>query len=330
MDQGNTLRGAAVGETIGIPRADINLDSYADADAQMGPGLGRISDPCSTPDPRRYHDPSTQVTSIDGATLSSRMPGRFGLRGVIIPRATLYGGSLGCNPEDRVTLTIDPLDPKHSVELDLSRVTPHLAQSALNCVVEKFGPSFDNESARRHHAAACFAASKMIEATAAKENAPMRFGPPAAQPQAPPVAEAPQQFVQQYAQPAQPYPPHAAPGLLAGFSGGQQAATRSTGNGSPGPSQVRVAFDTAMGVHEALYSSVSVQKDRDGTPKFLFLAIDDNSPSKFIPKASDTAFAVYPNGADTVYLVESTGIQVPHMGETIVIFQVISTRPKDL
>jgi hypothetical protein len=174
-------------------------------------GSGRIDDTCSTPDPTKYHDPSSQFTTIDGAPLSSKMrPGRFGLRGTIIPRASVFGGSQGWHPykhaDNRVNV-VDPWDSRFNVTVDLARVTPESAKEALRVVSQAAGPPASMDDLRDRQSAAFHVLSQLSERiaprvvnerglTIAGGTSTMQFGPPRQPPplqqpapvQAPPVA----------------------------------------------------------------------------------------------------------------------------------------------
>ncbi len=134
--------GARVAEVQGLPTLMVegydlsildaaNLDPYLDKRARMG----RVQDECSTSDPTKYHDPGTQFTSIDGAPLINKMrPGRWGLRGTIVPRATWFGGSQGVNPhKPQQHVHVDPGTKQH-IEIDISRVTAANAKEAMRIV----------------------------------------------------------------------------------------------------------------------------------------------------------------------------------------------------
>jgi hypothetical protein len=121
---------------------------------------------CSTPDPTKYHDPSTQVTEGGGVPLMHLMrPGRGGVRGVIIPRATMFGASQGWNPHNPPdkTVVIDPHLPAATVKLDLARVTPATASQAIRACNDALGGASDVEALRTKASAAFHVMAKLGE-----------------------------------------------------------------------------------------------------------------------------------------------------------------------
>lgn len=94
---------------------------------KLRPGAPRRNDlRVGTPDPTKYHDPSTVKLEGRQGTLSTFLPGDHGysgLRGTIIPRATQLGGSLGHNPHKPMVIHIDPeLLGGEGIVVDLAKV----------------------------------------------------------------------------------------------------------------------------------------------------------------------------------------------------------------
>ena len=82
-------------------------------------------------DASKYHDLSEVRFESNGRTLDSILPGRFGLKGAVIPRATPRGGSLGFDPHKPRLVTIDPDIEGQSCVVDLSLVTPAAMDKAM-------------------------------------------------------------------------------------------------------------------------------------------------------------------------------------------------------
>lgn len=68
----------------------------------------------------QYHDPSKHYLEQNGRAVSSVLPARYGLRGVVIPRATAFGGSRGFDPHKPRLINIDPDIKGQSCVVDLS------------------------------------------------------------------------------------------------------------------------------------------------------------------------------------------------------------------
>jgi hypothetical protein len=89
-----------------------------------------------TPDPTKYHDPGAiKLEGGNHMTMTANMPGNHGfsgLRGVMIPRATAFGGSLGHNPHKAPIIRIDPeLIGGDGIVVDLSKVNQKDMENAV-------------------------------------------------------------------------------------------------------------------------------------------------------------------------------------------------------
>lgn len=74
-------------------------------------------------DANKYHDPSTVSVEASGRSLASLAPARGRLRGVIVPRASIEGGSRGVNPHKPSILNIIDIDDnRRSFSVDLSQI----------------------------------------------------------------------------------------------------------------------------------------------------------------------------------------------------------------
>ncbi len=80
----------------------------------------------------QYHDPTTQTMEGSyGRSVASLLPtGARGLRGVIVPRSTPGGGSLGFDPHRPTLINIDPDIKGQSCVVDLSKLTRESMQAA--------------------------------------------------------------------------------------------------------------------------------------------------------------------------------------------------------
>lgn len=85
-----------------------------------------------TPDPTKYHDPSAVSLIGSGRSLSSVLPGSsFGLKGIIIPRATEDGGSMGFDPHKPQKCFIDPGMTNTPIVVDYAKLNKHSINSAV-------------------------------------------------------------------------------------------------------------------------------------------------------------------------------------------------------
>jgi hypothetical protein len=100
----------------------IDLDDWDDQWDEQETDESSVDD-CSTPDPNKYHDPATQSMTVDGGgTLASRIPRRGGMKGVIVPRSTNFGGSRGVDPHTPGIVNIDPRPNSPVLQLDLRTI----------------------------------------------------------------------------------------------------------------------------------------------------------------------------------------------------------------
>lgn len=81
----------------------------------------------------QYHDPSQHsFESNGGRSIASLLPsGRQGLRGIVIPRATILGGSRGFDPHKPRLVNIDPDIKGQSCVVDLSTITAEKMDKAF-------------------------------------------------------------------------------------------------------------------------------------------------------------------------------------------------------
>jgi hypothetical protein len=76
-----------------------------------------------TPDPTKYHDPATVLLEGDGRSIAEKSSVSMGLRGVVVPRATLDGASMGFDHEAPVPeVFIDPHLLHGKLRVDMARL----------------------------------------------------------------------------------------------------------------------------------------------------------------------------------------------------------------
>ncbi len=80
----------------------------------------------------KYLDPATQTLESSGRSIASLMPSSSGLRGVIIPRATVLGGSSGFDSNKPRLVNIDPDVKGQSCVVDLGLITEESMNAAFN------------------------------------------------------------------------------------------------------------------------------------------------------------------------------------------------------
>src|SRR3954468_18991147 len=88
---------------------------------------------CHTPDPNNYHDINNMsLSTMGGRAMSSALSGRFGLRGVVLPRSTLLGGSRNKNVFKTGPVNIDPgYRGEKAIQIDLSQLTEEALEEAI-------------------------------------------------------------------------------------------------------------------------------------------------------------------------------------------------------
>jgi hypothetical protein len=271
---------------------------------------------CSSPDPSRYYDPATVSREIDGQSLLSVVGAPYGMRGVVIPRATWGGASMGHDAYQPGVINIDPHEA-HSVSLDLRHVTGDDVRSATALVRRELGKPRDINDVRASAAATFHVLGKMDEMRSAASAA----GTP------PPVTVAPS--------PPAPLPPRApvtgqAP---AGRLAAVFAPTTAAQPGVQGAAQVAepahaVHFELEAGDFDANYHSVIRQASRaNPTQGILVLGVvAAYRGPRFTPKASGP-FVLQVAGQSTVMKVETTGIQFEHAGEILSLYIVLDEKP---
>lgn len=80
----------------------------------------------------QYHDPSNHFLELNGKPISSVMRTGFnGVRGVVIPRASITGGSLGFDAHKPALVNIDPDIKGQSSVIDLRTITKEKMNAAM-------------------------------------------------------------------------------------------------------------------------------------------------------------------------------------------------------
>jgi hypothetical protein len=119
------------------PAADANIlrpDRFWDT--QSGGGVRCSSEGA---DGNRYRDPGSAYTEINSRSIASLLPGGSGVRGVIVPRATLWGGSRGFDPHRPRLMNVDPDIKGQASVVDLSQFSKERVAEAYELALEQVG-----------------------------------------------------------------------------------------------------------------------------------------------------------------------------------------------
>jgi hypothetical protein len=87
----------------------------------------------------RYHDPGSAYSEITGRSVASLLPGGPGVRGVIVPRATWWGGSRGFDPHQPRLMNIDPDIKGQASVVDLSQFSKEAVAAAYELAWQQVG-----------------------------------------------------------------------------------------------------------------------------------------------------------------------------------------------
>ncbi len=335
--------------SVEIPQHALTVEGY-DLSALTGSsnliqstGNGRVTDTCSTPDPTKYHDPSTQFTSITRSPLTSKIPMRYGLNGVVVPRATSFGASQGFNPYKQKSRV-------PSVSVDFNKITRDMAKEAIR-VVNTVAEEVDNIDDLRAKQAATFNVLHQMQ----KKGDTVKFGSDNSQlqiKQAQPQqisnsTVSPQQFIKNVQAPQgweseynhvnsgqMPAQPPTMPyvkqntsheTMMSVFNGNTNSPTKQILPIQQAPSlgpipTKRATFAFPDGSKQVgLFHSIIHQPSASGDLGVLVfgLRVDYNGP-RFEPSStSETPLAVIIDGVDRVYRVEMMGIKYVHNGEEL-------------
>lgn len=91
-----------------------------------------------------YHDPGAvggfEVSTLSGRSMASLLPGLgYGLRGVVVPRATWWGGSRGFDPHKPRLMNIDPDIKGQASVVDVSQFNKEAVAQAYQLAWEQVG-----------------------------------------------------------------------------------------------------------------------------------------------------------------------------------------------
>lgn len=332
----------------------IQLDSYFDGGGgaaqlsdlfQSNVGVTKGNTAAAYSGGHAYLDPS-QVESSRG-TLANQLPmGPEGLRGVVIPRATMGGIPQGSRLHDtrNMEVVIDPHIPNQSSVVRLGDLTPATVQEATMSAAEITADPYDIHSLRLRGAAVMHNLSKtrMMEkqAMAAVPVPPpqmqidyMNNQPVLAQPSVFMQGQQQPQYQQPLAQPqfAPPQPvqafasPRPAPPLQSSLLAAikpqpappppaappmQFVDTRASTRG--GPPRIGVILEVQhFGALEFRYHDVLIQ---DGFIVLVYDRLHTSSVKYFPPTIHDenARMAMNVTGTPDVYIVHTTGIQYVH------------------
>lgn len=84
----------------------------------------------------QYHDPAQHHMEKTGRSVESLLPPKLGLSGVIIPRATPFGGSRGFDANKPRLVNIDPDIKGQSCVIDVSKITKESMNRAIDMALE--------------------------------------------------------------------------------------------------------------------------------------------------------------------------------------------------
>jgi len=128
----------------------------------------------------QYHDPATHKMECSDRSISACLPARGGLRGLVVPRATAYGGSKGFNAHTPRLINVDPDIKGQSCVVDLG----HIDVDKFNAIFEevKRDPMLGGDRA-------LIAAQTMHRVAVGYEPVGVSSSPAAAEERTPPVGK---------------------------------------------------------------------------------------------------------------------------------------------
>lgn len=294
------------------PRA-MRLDPFFD---QATIGQADQATPPAPPPPG-YLDPDRVMVGDERTTVGQVVrTGPAGLRGLIVPPATMGGIPRGTRPHDirGVTVTIDPHIPNQSSQLRLGDITPDRLRDAM-AVAEEVTPEPQDIATLRLRGAATMHGIGAAAAAGGGAGRIVDTNPTAAQDQqrtttvnAPNLAQHGQ--IRRSVRPLAAFgqaPPNSYEGRELRHID-MPAAPREVGCPPPG---IRVTFEIEhFGTHDANYHDVIIQEG------FMVLAFrtDYTGGSRYFPpqKPDSPPMAINVAGTADVYLVHATGIQFVH------------------
>lgn len=270
----------------------------------------------------KYHDPSTQqFEGNSGRSVGGLLPG--GLRGVVVPRATLFGGSSGFDAHKPRLMNVDPDIKGQSCVVDLALLTREKVEAAYNKAANSaLGRNDLRMRAAQTYQSLAVAKEPVGMEPMIKSGKATRVMSPAVAPRNAdvpteellPVDEVVQPVVQTAVQ-----EPMRARGFVdqTTVAAPQVKVPRPTkplmqpiATSAPTP-ETKVTFELeGWGSFDAVYHEV-IKNDC-----VLVLVYDNSFKSgmKFFPPATDKRMAVHITGQDVVYFVHSYNIRFVHGG----------------
>lgn len=265
---------------------------------------------------------------VDPQTMNNMRPSAAGLRGTIIPRATIGGIPVGTQPHvtQDVIVNIDPHIPGQSSAVRLGDINARTVSQAAQVAAQMTPEPTDISTVRLRGAAMMHTLAHQTQGGfSAREAAAVLPQPvPAFQPQ-----QQPQYPQPQYQQPQVQQPPRPVPGArravspLSAFNQPRPAGTRELREidipyeapvpQQVGPPTVQVVFEMEhFGTLPVNYHDVIVQEG------FIVLVFDNRhtGSTKYFPPTqrgeTGPRMAINIVGTPDVYLVQTTGVQFEH------------------
>lgn len=325
---------------------DPYFDGEAGADARVTRQREDSGPPATPPSQHGYHDAGMEMTATGGgrSALQVMRPGPEGLRGVVIPRATLGGIPQGTRPHATAGLevTIDPHISGQSARIRLGDVTEESVARATEVARSMTPEPYNIETQRLRGAAELHAIAAAAQARGSEPIPPMhqpqqpqphQFGQPAPAPQAQ-VYQPQPQYGQPYVQAThmqeavrplppqprrrvsplqafnQPAPQQVDPRELRHIDIRDEQPMESRGQ----MPQIHCFFEVqGFGELEAYYHDIVVQQG------FLVLIFDSRfrGPKYFPPTAvqdNPPQLAMNISGTQEVYQLQTTGVLYEHNG----------------
>lgn len=127
--------------TVLKPVAAETLKPDAFWDGKSGGGIRCSSEGAAG---NYYHDPGAvggfEASTLSGRSMASLLPGLgYGLRGVVVPRATWWGGSRGFDPHKPRLMNVDPDIKGQASVVDVSQFSKEVVAQAYEMAWEQVG-----------------------------------------------------------------------------------------------------------------------------------------------------------------------------------------------
>ena len=309
-----------------MTRIPIRIDPFFDSDGRGGAPEGaertsRVPQIPATPSTQNAYFDASQVQVADGRNaLNVMRPGPEGLRGTVIPRATIGGIPVGTRPHEvrNLRVTIDPHIDGQSSVVRLGDIDENSVEAATQAAAEVTPDPYDMATQRLRGSAVLHGIAALHRGQGPAPQQPSFEGPVS-------PGNVRAENLGHYAQPAQPARRLTSP--LAAFNAPAPGVDENgrplraidmrpstvVERAQPAQPNVEVTFEIQhFGTHTAYYHEVITRY-----PGFLVLVYDNRfrGAGKYFPQArsDDTpplALAVV--GKPKVYLVHTTGFQFVH------------------